>query len=67
MQFTLHLQAKSYTAKLEFLSDTKVIRNTGGPDSQGATYSDVIAVNIASVNICANMHIKRWRQKYASH
>ncbi len=37
----------------------KVIRNTGGPDSQGATYSDVIAVNIASVNICANVHIKR--------
>ncbi len=22
-------------------------------------YSDVIAVNIASINICANMHIKR--------
>ncbi len=40
---------------------------TGGLDSQGATNGDVIAVNIACVNISTNMHIKRWRQKYTSH
>ncbi len=31
------------------LHNIKVIRNTGGLDSQGATYSDDIAVNIACV------------------
>ncbi len=37
----------------------KVIRNTGGLDLQGAMCSDVNAVNIACVNICANTYIKQ--------
>ncbi len=46
---------------LTFHQLAKMIRNTGGLDLLEATHSDVIAVNIACVNICANMNIKRWR------